>query len=129
MDARCPRSYCPSHNTFLKIQIQSFINFSHFEESKLKDPKLAPLCDNATELAKKKDKKNKKKSFQSQRREHIKKQKEQTLATGVNIIEAGLKKKTPTSYVTILIKKVIIQNFVQNLQKTSVGLGNLCAGD
>ena len=33
------------------------------------------------------------------------------------------------SRVSIVIKKAIMLVFLANLQKTSVGLGNLCAGD
>lgn len=43
----------------------------------------------------KKVRKDKIKRFQEQRREHIKEQKEQTPATGVNIIEVGKKKIPP----------------------------------
>lgn len=42
LDAYCFRSYCPSHNTYLKMQIQNF-NIKDFksEKSRLTDLKLA----------------------------------------------------------------------------------------
>ena len=63
-DAYCSKNHRPSHNTFLKVQIQGSNNKDsfHSKKSKSKDPKPAPLRDNAVaEPTKKKDKKNKKK--------------------------------------------------------------------
>ena len=60
------RGYCLSHNTFSRVQTQSYNNedFSRFEKPKPKDPKPAPSYDNVTvEPAKKEDQKNKKKKF------------------------------------------------------------------
>ena len=94
LDARCPRGHRPSHNTSSKVQSQGSNNkdSSHFEEPKPKDPKLALPRDNAAaKPAKKEDRKDKKKRFWRQRREHTGEQKDQTPATGVN--EAAPKKK------------------------------------
>ena len=66
LDAYCLRGHRLSHNTFSKVQIQDFNNkdFSYSKKPKPKDPKLVLPCDNmATELAKKEDRKNKKKRF------------------------------------------------------------------
>ena len=79
MNPHCFRDYCPSHNTFLKVQTQGSNNknSSHFEKSKPKDPKPVLLRDNAVvEPAKKEDKKNKKKRFWEQRQEYTREQKE-----------------------------------------------------
>ena len=80
-DAHCPRGYYSSHNTFSKVQIQGSKNSSRSKEPKLKDLKSAPSRDDAAEPAKKKDRKDTKKRFLNQRREHTRKQ---TLTTGVN---------------------------------------------
>ena len=72
-DVYCPKGHRPSHNIFSKVQSQGSNNkdFSYSEESKPKDPKPIPPRDNvAVKLAKKKDKKDKKKRFQEQRREY-----------------------------------------------------------
>ena len=68
-DARCPRGYRLSHNTFSKVQTQDSKDSSRSKESKPKDPKPAPSRDNATEPAKKEDRKDKKKKLQNRRRE------------------------------------------------------------
>ena len=52
----------------------------------------------AAKLAKKKDKKNKKKRFQGQKQKHIREQKRQILATGVNVTKAASKKKLKVRY-------------------------------
>ena len=73
LNAYCPKGHRSSHNTFSKVQILGSNNKDSFcsEEPKLKDPKLAPLYDNAAaELAKKKNKKDKKKKFRGQKREY-----------------------------------------------------------
>ena len=96
LDTYYLRSYYLSHNTFLKIQIQSSYNKDFFYSEKPKSKNLKPVLsyNNITiKLARKKDKKNKKKKFYEQRREHIRKQKKQALAINVSIIEAVLKKK------------------------------------
>ena len=65
---------------------------SRSKEPKPKNPKPAPPRDDlAAEPAKKEDRKDKKKRFRGQRREHIEEQKEQTPVTGIN--EAAPKKK------------------------------------
>ena len=67
LDAYCSRSYRLSYNTFLKVQTQDSNNkdFFCFKKLKPKDPKPAPSYNNvAVELAKKDDKKSKKKKFQ-----------------------------------------------------------------
>ena len=82
-DARCPRGYRSSHNTFSKVQTQgsSHKNSSCSKKPKPKDPKPAPSRDNAAKQAKNKDRKEKKKKLWNQKREHTG---EQTPATGVN---------------------------------------------
>ena len=60
------------------MQTQGSKNFFGSEKSKTKDLKQALSRDNTAELAKKEDKKDKKKRFQNQKREHTE---EQTLAT------------------------------------------------
>ena len=70
-DAHCPRGHRPSQNTSSKVQTQGTIaKEPRSKESKPKDPKLAPLRDNAAEPAKKEDRKKKKRRLQNQRREH-----------------------------------------------------------
>ena len=105
---------------------------SRLKEIKLKDPKSAPLRDNAAELLKKDDKKNKKKKFQSQRQEHIGERKEQILATNVNTTNVLKKKRRGVtlvkSHISIMIKKATLSTTALS-QKTSVGLGNLYAND
>ena len=98
-DARCPREDCLSHNTSSKMQSQGSNNkdSSRSEEPKPKDPKPAPPHDNAAaEPAKKEDRKDKKKRFRGQRREHTGERKEQTPATGVN--KTAPKKKLKVRY-------------------------------
>ena len=88
-DAGCPRGQRPSHNISSKMQIQgTTAKEPYSEEPKPKDPKPAPSCDNATEPAKKEDRKEKKKRLRNQRRECTG---EQTPATRVNT-EAPKKK-------------------------------------
>ena len=69
-DAYCLKGHRPSHNTSLKVQTQGSKDSFYSEEPKPKDPKLALSRNNATELAKKKNRKEKKTRFQNQRREH-----------------------------------------------------------
>lgn len=59
------------------MQTQDFNNrnFFCFEKSKFKDSKTALLHDNKAELAKKKNKKDKKKKFWEHKQKHIKEQK------------------------------------------------------
>ena len=91
LDARCLRSHRPSHNTSLKVQTQgsSHKNSPRSEEPKPKDPKAAPSRDNAAELAKKEDRKDKKKKLQNCRRE----QNKQPPATDANTEVPKKKKK------------------------------------
>ena len=93
LDACCPRSYRLSHNTSLKVQTQGSKDSSRPKKTKLKDPKSAPLHDNAAESPKKNNRKDKKKRFWGQKREHTRKQKEQTPATNVNTTNVSKKKK------------------------------------
>ena len=81
LDACCPRGHRLSHNTSSKVQTQGSKDSSRSEEAKPKDPKLAPLRENAAEPAKKEDRKDKKKRFRNQKREYTG---EQIPATGVN---------------------------------------------
>ena len=82
LDAHCLRGHRSSHNTSSKVQTQGSKDFSRSKELKPKDPKPALLRDNVAEPAKKENKKEKKKRFWNQRRDHTG---EQTPATGVNI--------------------------------------------
>lgn len=64
----------------MQIQGSNNKNFSCLKKFKSKNLKPIPLCDNAAELTKKKDKNNKKKRLQGYRQKHAGKQKEETLA-------------------------------------------------
>ena len=70
LDVCCLKSHHPSHNTSSKVQTQSSKDFSRPKKSKSKDPMSALLCDNMAKLPKKDNKKDKKKRFRSQKREH-----------------------------------------------------------
>ena len=65
LNTHCFKSYHPSHNTSSKLQTQSSKNFFRLKKPKPKDLKSALLYDNAAELLKKDNKKDKKKRFQS----------------------------------------------------------------
>ena len=93
LDARCPRGHRPSHNTSSKMQTQGSKDSSRLKETKPKDPKSAPSRDDAAESPKKDDRKDKKKRFRGQRREHTGERKEQTPATNVNTTDVSKKKK------------------------------------
>ena len=90
-DACCSRGHRPSHNTSSKMQTQgsSHKDLFHSVEPKPKNPKPASSRDNAAELAKKKDRKDKKKRLWGRRRE----QNKQTPATGDNTKAPKKKKK------------------------------------
>ena len=92
-DARCPKGHRPSHNTFSKVQTQGSKDLFCPKKTKSKDLKSVPLCDDAAELPKKDNKKDKKKKFQDQKREYTGKRKEQTLATIVNTTDVSKEKK------------------------------------
>ena len=85
------------HNTFLKVHTQGSKDIFYFEKPKPKELRLAPSCDNIAESPKKNNRKDKKKRFQSQKREHTGEQKEKTLATSINTIDASKKKKRDVS--------------------------------
>ena len=68
------------------------------------------------ESAKKKDKKDKKKKFQGQKQDHIKEQKEQTLAIGAIVTEAVLKKKLKVKYFNCNKKSYYINNCTKLLK-------------
>ena len=91
--AHCPRGHRSSYNTFIKVQTQGSKDSSRPKEMKLKDLKSTPSRDNAAELPKKDDNKDKKKRFQDQRREYTGEQKEQTPATNINTTNISKKKK------------------------------------
>ena len=80
------------------MQTQGSKDFFRSKKSKPKDSQPILSCDDMAELAKIKNKKDRKKRFRGQRREHIQKRKKQTTATGVNITEADSKKNYP--YIT-----------------------------
>ena len=61
LDAHCPRGHRSSHNTSTKVQTQSSKDSSRLKETKPKDLKSAPSCDNAVESPKKNNRKDKKK--------------------------------------------------------------------
>ena len=92
-DAYCPRSHRPSYNTSSKVQTQDSKDLSRPKKTKPKDSKSASSRDNAAESPKKDNKKDKKKRFRGQRQEYTGKQKEQILATNVNITDVSKKKK------------------------------------
>ena len=75
------------------MQIQGSKDLSHPKKIKPKDLKSALLYDDATEWSKKDNRKDKKKRFQGQRREHIGEWKEQTLVTNINTTNVSKKKK------------------------------------
>ena len=75
------------------MQTQGSKDLFRPKETKPKDLKLAPSCDNAAESPKRENKKGKKKRFWGQRREHTREQKEQTLATNVNTTNVSKTKK------------------------------------
>ena len=62
-NARCPKDHHLSHNTSLKVQTQGFKDFFRSKKSKLWDLKAALVHDDMAELAKKEDRKDKKKRF------------------------------------------------------------------
>ena len=70
------RGYCPSHNTFLKVQTQGSKDSFCLKKSKLKNLKSVLWYENAMKLPKKGNKKDNKKRLQGQRQEHTKEQKE-----------------------------------------------------
>ena len=68
-DVRCLKGHRPSYNTFSKVQTQgsSHKDSPRSEEPKPKDLKPAPSRDNAAELAKKENRKDKKRRLRNQR--------------------------------------------------------------
>ena len=82
LDGYCSKSHRPSHNTSLKLQTQGSKDSSHSKESKPKNLKSAPPCNDKAESIKKESEK-KKKSWEH-RRKRIGKWKKQSLAIGVN---------------------------------------------
>ena len=66
-DAYYFRSQCSSYNTSLKMQTQNFKDSFCYKVPKFKDLKYAPLCNNITEPAKKKDKKKKFQEYRQKR--------------------------------------------------------------
>lgn len=71
LDAHYPRGYRLSHNIFLKVKTQSSNNksLSYSRKCKTKDSKYAQLRNNTAELAKKKNRKDKKKRLGKHKRE------------------------------------------------------------
>ena len=101
-------------------------DFFHPEEPKTKDPKSVPPHDNIAELPKKK---NKQKRFKCQ--QECTKEIKETPAIGNNTVDTAKKRRSVTpvrSHVLTAIRKATIQATVSS-QKTSINLGNLCAGD
>ena len=64
-DTCCPRSDRLFHNTSLKMQTQGSKDSSRSKKPKPKNPKPVPSYDNAVELVKKEDKKDKNKRFRN----------------------------------------------------------------
>ena len=93
LNVHCLKGHRLSYNTFSKVQTQGSKNFFHSQKPKLKDPKLAPSYDNMAELPKKDNRKDKKKKFRGQKREHIRERKNQTPVTSINITNILKKKK------------------------------------
>ena len=84
------------------------------------------------ESPKKNNRKDKKKRFRDQRRKYTGERKEQTPVTSINITNVSKKKKRGVTLVrlriSIAIKKATLQAIALS-QKTSISLGNLCAGN
>ena len=129
-DSRCPRSHCPSQNTFAKVQNQgSTAKKSKPEEFRPKNSKPAnrktpvPPCINKL---RKTSRQNKKKKYFKKKQDW----KNSTLATRDNAIEGEKKQNNQGDKKCYNCqKRAILLETARNLQKTSVGLGNLCAGD
>ena len=102
------------------------------KKTKLKDPKLALSHNNMAESPKKNNKKDKKKRFRGQIREYTGEQTEQTPATSINTINVSKKRRKSMTLVRLrvstAIRKVTLLAIAPS-QKTSVGLGNLRAGN
>ena len=120
--------YCLSNNSTSKMQIQGTAvkDSSRPEEPKTKDPKLVLPCDNPAEPAKKEDKQKRFKRWQKRIRES-----KETPAIDDNTVDTTKKKKSVTllrSHVSTAIRKATMPAIAPS-QKTSVGFGNLRAGD
>ena len=129
-DSRCPRGHRLSQNTSTKVQTQgSTAKESKSEESRLKDSKMA---DKKTPL---------RPALMNQGRLPAKISRKSILKrSGIGKTLFRLQETTPwkvrrsgtievTKSAIIVKKKAILLGIVRNLQKTSVGLGNLCTGD
>ena len=69
-NAYCPRGHRLSHNTSSMVQTHGSKDSSRSEKTKPKNLNLAPSRDNAAELFKKDNRKDKKKRFRGQKREN-----------------------------------------------------------
>ena len=129
LDSHCLRGHCLSQNTFAKVQTQGLTA----KEPKPKEfwPKKAqpangkffapPRFNEAVKL----HCQEKKKEYQKKKQNR----KNPSLAIRDNAIEGGSEKKKSDGKYYNLLKKSILLGTIQNLQKTNVGLGNLCSGD
>ena len=126
LDVCCSKNYCPSHNISLKMQIQKFS--TNVKKLKTKDLKPAPLYNNMEELVKKENRKNLEKSFKGKDGRKINK----LWLLASTLLIPQRKKKTGITLVrlciSIIIKKVTIPATIL-CQKTSISLGNICAGN
>ena len=126
LDICCSRSYCPSYNTYSKMQIQGsrHKNSPNSDPSNNKVLKPALSHSNVAEPAQKEDKK---KSPQSCRREpNI-----QSPATSVNINPPKRKEIGVTLmrlHISTALKKAIMSATAPS-HKISISLGNFCAGN
>ena len=123
MDICCSQGHYLSNNTASKVQIQKTTakDCSCLKEPKTKDPKSVPLYDNTTESAKKENNADKN-ALKNQK-------KSQSLMT---ILSTLLRKRKSVisikSYVSTVIRKATMPIIIPS-QKTSICLGNLCAGN
>lgn len=111
LDICCLKNYYLLHATFLKVQTQKTKKFKP-KKSRPKNQKLASSHNDTVELAKNKDKKDKKKRFWEQKQE----QNKQTLATSVNVTKADSKKYLHIIYYNYN-KKGHYSKFYPKLQK------------
>ena len=130
VDSRCPRGYCPSQNTSIKVQTQG----STMKESKPKEsrPKDSKPTNGKTPVLPRTDEPGKI-SRQDKKKEYLKKKRDWksfTPAKGDNVIEGEKKRNNKATESTIIVKRrAILLGTARNFQKTSVGLGNFCASD
>ena len=130
VDSHCSKGHCLSQNTSAKMQTQgSTAKKSKPEKFKPKDLKPANMKTSAPPRTNK----TKKTSYQDKKKEYLKKKRDRKNSTPViknNAIE-GKKKRNNwgDGKCYNCQKRVILLGIARNLQKTSVGLGNLYTDD